>query len=183
LRPAILESSAMRNLVVLIVLLAGACSKSKTDQAISEMGGFRDQMCKCTDKECADKVHADYEKAGEKYKDAFGEQVSKEKMEAMEKVEKEYRDCRNAKKGGTGEVEEAIVTMVQMTDKMCACADKPCAEKVNDEYTKWGQEMMEKRTLKQKQGQATETATGDNAKKIADTMKRYSECMDKTLMK
>jgi hypothetical protein len=174
----------MRNLIVIVALVAGGCGKGgKIDQAISEASSFKDQMCKCADKECAEKVNAEYEKAGEKYKDSFTEEdvknIPKDKMEAMEKVEKEYRDCRRkAKKGGKGggDMAGAMAKMSEMKDKMCACADKACADKVNEDYMKWGQEMAKNVDTSEKPGE-------DDAKKMADVMKSYGDCMAKAMTK
>ena len=41
--------------------------------------------------------------------------------------------CRKDKGG------EALAKLTELKDKMCACRDKPCSEKVSEELAKWGQ--------------------------------------------
>ena len=37
-------------------------------------------------------------------------------------------------------IQRAFTAMTKFRDEMCVCKDSPCAQKVSDEMTKWGQE-------------------------------------------
>jgi hypothetical protein len=77
------------------------------------------------------------------------------------------------KKKGSG---DAMGKIVEMKDKMCKCTDKGCADKVNDEYTKWGQEQA-----KNASGKEAEKPNEEDAKKMTDAMKEYGDCMAKAM--
>lgn len=71
----------------------------------------------------------------------------------------------------------AVATMEYFGKKMCACKDKGCAEATNEEMTTWGTAMAK----------TTSTARGEKpdpalAKRAADVMTQYTECMTKLLM-
>lgn len=73
--------------------------------------------------------------------------------------------------------EGAVAMMEQFSDKMCACKDKACADLVNEEMTKWGTEMA-----KQAGADYDERPDPELARKSADIMTRYTECMTKLMM-
>ena len=79
------------------------------------------------------------------------------------------------KKGGAAG--EAVAKMEGFQKQMCECKDKACADKVNEEMTKWGTEMAKNA----KPGEA-EKPDPDLAKKSADIMTKYTECMTKLMM-
>jgi hypothetical protein len=62
------------------------------------------------------------------------------------------------------------------TNRMCACSDKSCADATNNAMTKWGTDVA-KRSGEQ------EKPDVDMAKKAADLMTRYTECMTKVMVK
>jgi hypothetical protein len=78
------------------------------------------------------------------------------------------------KKGGGG---DTVAKMEEFQKKMCDCKDKACSDKVNEEMTKWGTEMA-------KTAGADKDAKPDPelAKKSADIMTKYTECMTKNMM-
>jgi hypothetical protein len=76
------------------------------------------------------------------------------------------------KKGGGGEVLEK---MEGFSKSMCDCKDKACADKVNEEMTKWGTEMA-------KTADKDAKPDPEMAKKSADVMTKYTECMTKLMM-
>jgi hypothetical protein len=79
------------------------------------------------------------------------------------------------KKGGAAG--EAMAKMEEFSKAMCDCKDKACADKVNADMTKWGTEMAKNA----KPGDA-EKPDPDMAKKSADIMTKYTECMTKLMM-
>jgi len=81
------------------------------------------------------------------------------------------------KKTGGGAAAEAVAKMESFQKAMCECKDKACADKVNEDMAKWGAEMAKN----------TNTAKADKpdpdlAKKSADIMTKYTECMTKLMM-
>jgi hypothetical protein len=77
------------------------------------------------------------------------------------------------KKGGAG---EAVAKMEEFSKAMCECKDKACADKVNADMSKWGTEMAKTA------GKADEKPDPELAKKSADIMTKYTECMTKLMM-
>ena len=71
----------------------------------------------------------------------------------------------------------AVAKMEEFQKRMCDCKDKACADVVNEDMTKWGTEMApgpgEYRD---------ERPDPELAKKSADIMTKYTECMTKLMM-
>ena len=78
------------------------------------------------------------------------------------------------KKGGGGEY---LAKMTEFKDQMCKCADKACADKVNEAYMKWGQDMQKEMGESKEPPKMSE----EDAKKQADVVKQYTECMTKQM--
>ncbi len=81
------------------------------------------------------------------------------------------------KKKGGGAAAEAVAKMEGFSKSMCDCKDKACADKVNEDMTKWGTEMA-----KNAGAAKDEKPDPDLAKKSADVMTKYTECMTKIMM-
>lgn len=71
----------------------------------------------------------------------------------------------------------AVATMEVFSNQMCACTDKACADKVNEEMAAWGTEMANTAGAAR-----DEKPDPELAKKSADIMTRYTECMTKLFM-
>ena len=78
--------------------------------------------------------------------------------------------CKKKNAGG-----DALAKMEGFSKSMCECKDKACADKVNEEMTKWGTEMS-------KTADKDAKPDPDMAKKSADVMTKYTECMTKLMM-
>ncbi len=91
----------MKNFLAIVgfVFVVGCGGKSGGDKIISDYEGFKDRLCKCADKACADKVQADVatwmEKMATEMKDT---KPTKEQDEKFDKIEDEMEAC--AKKLG-----------------------------------------------------------------------------------
>jgi hypothetical protein len=66
--------------------------------------------------------------------------------------------------------------MSDMTDKMCACKDKACADGVVADMTKWSTEQAKNAT-----GKEAAKMSDEDTKKMADVSKKYSDCMMKAM--
>lgn len=86
--------------------------------------------------------------------------------------------CGNTAKPKKGRAaQDAVAKMESFSGRMCRCRDKACADKVNEDMAKWGTEMA--RTA----GAARdEKPDPELAKRSADIMTRYTECMTKLMM-
>ena len=83
--------------------------------------------------------------------------------------------CEDAKTGEAAKC--AVATMEYYSNRMCACTDKACADTVNEALAAWGTHMA-----KTAGAAAEEKPDPELAKKSADIMTRYTECMTKLLM-
>ena len=66
---------------------------------------------------------------------------------------------------------DAMAKMESFQSQMCACADKACADKVQDEMTKWAADAA-------KMAKPDESDP-EMAKKSGEVMAKYTECMTK----
>ncbi len=73
---------------------------------------------------------------------------------------------------------EALAKMEGFQKSMCDCKDKACADKVNEDMAKWGAEMAKTAGAAAKD----DKPDPDLAKKSADVMTKYTECMTKLMM-
>jgi predicted nuclease with TOPRIM domain len=159
----------MRNLVLVGVLVLLVSCKSKADQAISDLSGLKDKMCACKDKACAEDVQKEFKEMGKKYKDDKSD-PSEEDKKKFESLFKEDQDCRRtARRGGAP---DASKKMAELKDKMCSCKDQACADKVNEEFTKWGQEMA-------KSSSPDDMPSPEDSKKMSEMATTYTDCMAK----
>lgn len=90
----------------MLLFFAGACGDSGLAADAQKLA---DEMCKCEDQACADKVmekrSAFRKKAQEKYKKK--EDVPKDLLEKMDKIDKQYKECRNKLREKTSGAEKA----------------------------------------------------------------------------
>jgi hypothetical protein len=96
----------MRNimLVASVVFGLGACGKSAGDEALSKLEGFKNQICACKDKACAEKVSEEMTKWGEEFqKNNKDKEPSKEQMEKAAKITEELGECMTKLMTGGGE--------------------------------------------------------------------------------
>ncbi|MBA2542016.1 MAG: hypothetical protein H0V17_20415 [Deltaproteobacteria bacterium] len=70
---------------------------------------------------------------------------------------------------------DSLAKMEGFQKSMCECKDKACADKVNADMAAWGTEMS-------KTADKNAKPDPDMAKKSADVMTKYSECMTKLMM-
>jgi len=78
-------------------LALGACGKSKIDKMISAESDWKDKVCACSDKDCADKTWKGYKSWDKDSKNDVTEDdiknISGDQMEKAMKVEEELQNC------------------------------------------------------------------------------------------
>src|SRR5262249_39299894 len=79
--------------------------------------------------------------------------------------------CRNRH---TDDTAAAIGKMAEFSDKMCACLDKACADKVQEDMNRWASEQA-------KRGAPVARPSEADGKKMQEITVKYSECMTKVL--
>ncbi len=77
----------------------------------------------------------------------------------------------------SGAMDDAVAKMEEFAKSMCDCKDKGCADKVNGDMSKWGTEMA-----KTAGAAKDEKPDPEMAKKSADIMTKYTDCMTKLMM-
>ena len=78
-------------LVASFLLGLGACGGGGAIE--SDMKGFRDKMCKCADKECADKTLKEYNDWAKGKRDE-AKKMDKADLEKLDAIDKEIKACR-----------------------------------------------------------------------------------------
>ena len=101
----------MKNLTIVFMAAAafasvGCKKKGGVGEAMAKMGEFKDEMCKCTDKKCADAVQDKMNKwSADNAKNAGDkpEKPSDEDMKKMQDVGTKYGECMAKAMGGGGD--------------------------------------------------------------------------------
>ena len=70
--------------------------------------------------------------------------------------------------------DRAFVAMAKFRDQMCACTDSPCAQKVADDMTKWGQEEA-------KNDRDPPKMTEEDTKRFTELGETMGRCMQKAM--
>lgn len=72
------------------------------------------------------------------------------------------------------EIEVAMARFQDLTDKMCGCSDKTCADGVQNEMTRWSEEMS-------KQGSEPPKPSEAEMKRMTDIGMKYADCMTRAM--
>jgi len=130
----------------------------ETPNAIATLNGFADRVCACQDEPCRKAIDDELTQYGE---------ANKAELEALDpasiqSIGQRYESCRMVGGGNGGDL---IAEFGALTDEMCACKDKACAEATNARFDAW---MNANADAKGSDDQK------EKAKKIAD---RYTQCL------
>jgi len=91
------------SIVVGLLIGLGACS-SKIDKAISELEGWKDKMCACKDKDCAEKVEKDFDVWNKEMKAKFKDDKDEGSEDQKKKAKELFRglhECERKAEGDT----------------------------------------------------------------------------------
>jgi hypothetical protein len=136
--------------------------------AVAEVAKLKDAMCACKDTACTDKVMKEFEAFA---KDAADEKPSPEDTTILTRHVTDMMECQQKVAGarGVAEYAEVLRTMTSFKDRMCACADKACADAVQTDFMAWSTEQSKK-----PQTAAPDKAQMDQAIAISDA---FGKCM------
>jgi hypothetical protein len=86
----------MRRLAIVAGLLVGCHGPDKFDDAVANIEGFKDRMCACQDKTCADTVQADWRAYEKKLRETLGPdgKPSKQQDKRARLLDEAIRVCR-----------------------------------------------------------------------------------------
>ena len=182
--------------IVVFVVGAVACGKGdKCEKAYDKVAPLmkgmdksdkkddKDDRAKMVDKCKADlKDHPEREKmldcilgvSGDLTMDKMIECSKEEKAERKKGGDDKGDDKGAADKGGGGSLGDMMAKMTEFKDKMCACADSPCAQKVSDEMTKWSTDMA--KDMKEPPKMSVE-----DTKKATEIGEAMGKCMQKAM--
>jgi len=162
-----------------LIVIAGCGKGDKCERAFDKMAPM---MKKMADKD--DKV--DRAKEVEKCHEELKKHPESEKMidcvlaisgdpteESMMKCMQEEGVAHKKEDKGGGDTGAMMAKMTEFKDKMCACADTACAQKVSDEMTKWSQEQIK--------GGAPPKMSEDDTKKATQIATDMGACMQKAM--
>jgi hypothetical protein len=68
-------------------------------------------------------------------------------------------------------MERVVKQLEKFTDQVCVCKDAACAQKVNDEMSKWGQEMAREAEMNDR------PPSPEYMRRVEKTVERMSKCM------
>jgi hypothetical protein len=126
---------------------------------------MKEKTCACKDAACAKKLKEEFKESPRRKE--LKKQIKAlpdEDRDKIKAIDDEMEACDRKLGGG-----EMIAAMTQFKDKMCACQDKTCAEKVSQEMMVWAKSHAD-----------------DDSKPDSETMKEateISEQMSKCMMK
>lgn len=90
----------MKKLLLLTVMAMASACGGGADDLLDKMGSYKNQMCKCTDAACADKVEKDMRDWMMANKDKFKDiKPTKEQDEKADKIQDEMRACEKKARG------------------------------------------------------------------------------------
>jgi hypothetical protein len=118
----------------------GSEANAKIEIALVELERFRNALCACTDAACADQVTADKKAWEVTMRQKMGTAKPDDKQKQRGQLyEDGFQECRKriAAGGGESRFDTAIAELKGLKTKMCACANKTCGAKVEEEYKAW----------------------------------------------
>ncbi len=125
--------------VLAAVVAAAGCSKDEAKAAaapgplVGKLEALAGKACACTDAACADGVGAEVVTLGQS-----AGAIADADLPALQAAQAKIDRCLSAH-------EPALVAYTKLTDEVCACKDKKCAEKVAKKVSAWAAELKQSR--------------------------------------
>jgi hypothetical protein len=137
----------------------------------AKLRGYRDQMCACKDAACAEGVHEEMQAWAKTVRDD-AEKLPRDEIKALDEIDGEMKACR--RKLGEGDeglqIKEALVQLEALKTKMCACADRACADRVQNEVEAWSKSVSAKAQVR-----------GEDVDKVTEITKGLTDCMTRVM--
>ena len=131
----------------------GACKAKPTSPnaaALARAEQFKAEVCACKDSACVTAANVAVDAWKAKQPDP-GAKPTDAEMKAMTEILRGVKAC--ADKLPNTAIAETTAMLTKLADEMCACADKPCADRVQTEMKTWSSAMQAKA---EQNGQPTE---------------------------
>lgn len=149
--------------VIAAATAAAGCAKDEAKAAapgplVGKLEALAERACACTDAACADGVGAEVVTLGEN-----AGAIAESDLPALQAAQAKIDRCLSAH-------EPALVAYTELTDEVCACKDRTCAEKVAKKVSAWAADLKRsKRTLR----------PGDARLVMAEQGKRGAACFER----
>ncbi len=121
-----------------------AAAADPIEAVLGELDTFKGKMCACKDKACADKLQAEFSEWQRNLRAKMTEKPNKLQEVRGNALQKEMAECRKKAEvgtpgapGGTSKIDNFLTQMQGYRDKVCACADKACAESMKKDMDTW----------------------------------------------
>jgi hypothetical protein len=178
----------LKYLGIVVLVFGSACGKGdKCERAYDKVAPMMKAMAKegKEDKDDRSKMvaecQADLKKHPEREKmldcilGVSGELTMDKMMECSKEEKAERHKMKDEGGGGGGaDMAEAMAKMTEFKDKMCACADTACAQKVSDDMTKWSTEQAKNMKEPPKMSE-------EDTKKMTQIGEDLGKCMQKAM--
>jgi hypothetical protein len=130
---------------------------------------YRDKMCACKDVKCAEDVSDDMRDWSKTVRDE-AKALSRDERKPLDEIDDEMKACRRKLREGDldAEAREVMAKFEEIKSKMCACADRACADRIQKELERWSDTMTPKVKAK--------TPTAEEQKRATELMTAYAEC-------
>jgi hypothetical protein len=147
-------------------------------QILATLAGFTDEVCKCVDNDCLERVTD----ARNKYthelaphaRDAFKDYA--EGIAAAEEQQRRFAECAQRilkpEPGRLSTSQKKIARYIELRDEMCGCTDGPCVERVQRDIDRHSDETKH-----------VPFASDDDARRMAQAMKESVACSVKVSSK
>jgi len=157
----------MRNvwLAVMVLAACGGTKQDKFDEALVAMDALAVKMCACTDAACTTEVQTALRELRKGFKDTLGKNKPSAEQDARGRaIEDKLRGCRTKGSGEAKSFDDVLTQLATFKTEMCACADKACAERVQDAWKAY------RATMKDQLGSAATPSDEQDARgKVLDT--------------
>lgn len=133
---------------------------------MAEVTGMKDKVCACKDAACAKKLKDDFKESPRRKE--IKKQIKalpEADRDKIDRIEDEIKACERKLGGG-----EAVAALTQFKDKMCACTDRACADRVSQEMMVWSKSHMD-----------DEQPDSDQLKEVTAISEQLAKCMMKAM--
>jgi hypothetical protein len=128
---------------------------------------YRDKMCACKDVKCTEDVSEDMEDWARTMRDEI-KSLPGDERKALDEIDDEMKACRRKLREGdeAAEAKDMMAKLEEFRARMCACADRTCAEQIEKDTMDWSTSVSSK----------ARKPRDDDQKKAVELMIAYEDC-------